>query len=286
MLRVCSWSGLHVPLPRGWAHCELFLVFLCGFVPWKPLCLFRRPTRNGWNLISSLRAERSGSRSSVSTQGQAGVTGVCQMLQMPVVGAQTSLPGEERGLPCYCSFQGLCTETCPLVVHLHSLPLPGEGAVSPLPCPLQDSHMESGQPIRQSGSSFRANWAERPLALLLAMTSVHTPRLGNSTPMGTPILSGLWEFLDTVSRVVSAHFTTWAHFRQGCVSPDQISKADCNVGSVALPFPDSGVRKLPALPFTWYINLDSRLESPTLQRVVAFYWRVPAILLLNIRWDS
>ena len=33
MLRVCSWSGLHVPLPRGWAHCELFLVFLRGFVP-------------------------------------------------------------------------------------------------------------------------------------------------------------------------------------------------------------------------------------------------------------
>ena len=82
---------------------------------------------------------------------------MCQMLQTPVVGAQTSLPGEERGLPCYCSFQGLCTETCPPVVHLHSLPLPGEGAVSPLPCPLQDSHVESGQPIRQSGSSFRAN---------------------------------------------------------------------------------------------------------------------------------
>ena len=82
---------------------------------------------------------------------------MCQMLQMPVVGAQTSLPGEERGLPCYCSFQGLCTESCPPVKHLHSLPLPGEGAGSPLPCPLQDSHVESGQPIRQSGSSFRAN---------------------------------------------------------------------------------------------------------------------------------
>ena len=52
---------------------------------------------------------------------------MCQMLQMPVVGAQTSLPGEERGLPCYCSFQGLCTESCPPGVHLHSLPLPGKG---------------------------------------------------------------------------------------------------------------------------------------------------------------
>ena len=82
---------------------------------------------------------------------------MCQMLQTPVVGAQTSLPGEERGLPCYCSFQGLCTESCPPGVHLHSLPIPGEGAGSPLPCPLQGSHVESGQPIRQSGSSFRAN---------------------------------------------------------------------------------------------------------------------------------
>ena len=195
------WCSGSVPGPAYTSPClgagltvSSFWFSCVALFPESPLCLFRRPTRNGWNLISSLRAERSGSRSSVSTQGQAGVTGVCQMLQTPVVGAQTSLP-EERGLPCYCSFQGLCTESCPPVVHLHSLPIPGEGAGSPLPCPLQDSHVESGQPIRQSGSSFRANWAVRHLALLLAMTSVHTPRLGNSTPVGTPILSGTLRIL-------------------------------------------------------------------------------------------
>ena len=42
--------------------------------PESSLCHFRRPAQNGWNLISSLRAERSGSCSSVSSQGQAGVT--------------------------------------------------------------------------------------------------------------------------------------------------------------------------------------------------------------------